>query len=122
MTSWRNPLMARLLKSDDPTQPAVSSLTRLDAGDIEARESCILGRPPRISPLPPQERSPEAMAVVTHIRRAVGAGDTDEMPEFFATMLHHPALMEKQAALSAQFHHGFLSPRDRQLAILRTAW
>ena len=122
MTFWRNPLMDRVRGDDDLSRPAVSAPCSPDSAATAAREHYILGRPPRLPPLPPAEHDDEAKAIVANMRQAVGAAPSDELPEFFATMLRHPQLMEKQVALSAQFHRGQLAPRDRQLAILRTAW
>lgn len=90
--------------------------------DIDAREAQILGAPPRIQPLKAEEFSPEAKHMVDEIRAAVGAPHTDEMPEYFATMLRHPGLMQQQIALASQLHQGELSIRHRELAILRVAW
>jgi alkylhydroperoxidase family enzyme len=46
-----------------------------------------------------------------------------DVPEVIRTLLRHPGLYERVAAVSMQlFGSGVLAPRDRELAILRTAW
>ncbi len=122
MSNWRNPLTSRVLGLGPDSDPAISTPRELTSDEIKAREDDILGRAPRIGPLAPEDRDPQAMQAIADLRQAVGAGPTDEMPEFFATMLRHPVLMQHQIAMSAQFHRGYLSFRDRQLAILRTGW
>lgn len=90
--------------------------------DINTREARILGNPPRIDPLRPDEYGEEARTIVNNIRAAIGAGPAEEMPEYFATMARHPDLMQQQIALSMVFFNGSLSVRDRELAILMVAW
>lgn len=90
--------------------------------DIDARESAILGSPPRIEPLKPNEYGEEAWTIVNAIRKAIGADPAAEMPEYFATMARHPRLMEQQIAFSMVFFEGALSVRHRELAILRVGW
>ncbi len=89
---------------------------------IQAREAYILGQPQRIEPLSADELDADTLAVVDEMRASIGAAPVDELPEYFATLLRHPQLLHRQAQMATVFHQGYLSPRDRQLAILRVAW
>lgn len=91
--------------------------------DTEARQQTIVGRPPRIAFLRPEEMGEEAQAIVARIRAAAGAPVTDEVPEIVATLLRHPGLYEKHVALGTELlGNGTLSARQRELAVLRTGW
>lgn len=95
--------------------------------DIEARQQEIIGQPPRIAPLRPEETGDEARAIATRIRKAAGAPTADhaenEIPEYVATFLKHPSLYEKHVALGTELlGNGALTARHRELAILRTGW
>ena len=90
--------------------------------NIDVRQDHILGKPPRIPRLAPDQYSADAQQIIDDTRRAVGAEPTTGMADYFATMLHHPKLMERQLQLSIQLFTGELSTRHRELAILRVAW
>lgn len=90
--------------------------------DSVHRETQILGHPPRIEPLSPSNYPDDIKNLVAEVREAVGAPPVEIIPEYFATMAKHPQLMRQQIDLSMTFFKGYLSTRDRQLAILRTLW
>lgn len=90
--------------------------------DIDKRETLILGKPPRIEPLGPDDYNKETQQMVAEIRSAIGAPASGEMPEYFATLMRHPELLRNKLALGMMFFNGELSLRDRELAILRVAW
>ena len=100
----------------------------LPFGTIKQREAEVLGQPPRIAS---QDRG-EYEHKVRDATRALRAGivrderelPLDAIPEIMFTLCHHPDLWGKIMALSLQMQGdtGVLSPRDRQLAILRTGW
>jgi 4-carboxymuconolactone decarboxylase len=92
------------------------------AVDTRAREALILGKPPRIPPLKPSELGKEASETALALRKAASAGTSDEVTEFTATMLRHPALYRCHVALGIQLYGGALAPRDRELAVLRIGW
>lgn len=95
----------------------------MSMNDPEARQQIILGKPPRIAPLRPEELDEGAQAIVARIRTAAGGPVTDEVPEIVATLLKHPGLYEKHVALGTELlGNGALSARQRELAILRTGW
>lgn len=90
--------------------------------DIQAREALILGKPPRVPPLKPSELGKEASETALALRKAATGGSSDEVTEFTATMLRHPDLYRCHVALGIQLYKGALSPRDRELAVLRIGW
>lgn len=92
------------------------------AFDERAREILILGKPPRIAPLMPSELGKEAAESAVALRRAASAPASDEVTEFTATMLRHPALYRRHTELAFQLYGGALAARDRELIILRTGW
>jgi alkylhydroperoxidase family enzyme len=91
--------------------------------DVAAREAEITGRPPRIAPLRQDEIGPEARESMNRLRAGLGLGPLEgPVPEFTATMLKAPALMEAHLALANYLFRGELSVRDRELAVLRLGW
>jgi alkylhydroperoxidase family enzyme len=95
---------------------------------IRAREAEVLGKPPRIPPLDRQSAAGEVREVTHRLRRGVVQDavelSLDAIPEIMFTLCRYPDLWDKIMALSLQMQSetGVLTPRDRQLAILRTAW
>lgn len=90
---------------------------------FQARQEAIVGKPPRIAPLRPEEFGPEAREIADRIRDAAGAPASDEIPEYVTTMLRHPSLYEHHVALGTELlGKGALVTRHRELAILRTGW
>jgi 4-carboxymuconolactone decarboxylase len=89
---------------------------------IRAREALLLGAAPRIPPLAPEELSAEARAIVLTMRRALSLPAEGEIAEYHLTMLRHPELYRRHSELAIQLFRGTLTPRQRELAILRTAW
>lgn len=73
---------------------------------------------PRIAPLGPAEQDEETRAIIARISLP-GAPPTTNI---FATLARHKKLFRKWLSASAQFMPGTLPPRDREVAILRTAW
>lgn len=91
------------------------------------RQRHILGNGPRIAPLAPDEMTNHAIEIHRRIRgianRDLKDVTRDNMPQVIATMLRHPDLFEAQTAMGIQLvANGTLSPRDRELAILRIGW
>jgi 4-carboxymuconolactone decarboxylase len=87
-----------------------------------AREALILGRPPRIAPLAPEEFTPEAKALTKKIDHAAGLDPGEHVSEWLATVLRHPALFTAHTELAVTLMTGKLPARDRELAVLRTGW
>jgi alkylhydroperoxidase family enzyme len=105
-----------------------SETTGADFGQelIRIREHLVLGKPPRIPPLAPDELSAEALEVAAKIAGAAGAKSAQsasDIPEIMATLMRHPGLTAKIMDLSVHLYaHGTLTPRDRELLALRTEW
>jgi alkylhydroperoxidase family enzyme len=93
--------------SDDPESHA------------KARESLILGHPPRIAPL--TEVSAEMREWVVP---APGYGaNAGPVPPLYGMLLHNPELLKRFKPMSSHFLiAGALAPQDREIAILRVAW
>lgn len=90
---------------------------------VAARQAEILGRPPRIEPLPPEQYPPEAAALNAEIDVVAGQGKEEgRVSSWMATLIRHPALARAHTALALVLMDGTLPARDRELAILRTGW
>ena len=107
-----------------PTEPRAEM--NPPSPDIRAREVYILGQPPRIAPLDArsldEKEAAAARSVVQEIWATFSVPPQEELSEYFETMVRHPSLMRQQVAMSMQLATGELSHRDRELAVLRTAW
>ncbi len=105
------------------------TITPQDMERIRARETEILGQPPRISPLDRQSVAEEVQATTARLRGGVVGKDASPfplelIPEIMFTLCRYPDVWNKIMDLSLQLQSssGRLPPRVRQLAILRTAW
>ncbi len=87
-----------------------------------ARHARILGQPPRIAPLQPHEFTPDIRALKATIDAAAEVNDNDDISEWLATVLRHPALFRAHTALAVRLMTGILPARDRELAVMRTGW
>lgn len=73
---------------------------------------------PRVSPVPPAERSPQVQELLAAARLPDGT-DLD----LVATLAHHPGLLRRWLPFGGKLLSGGRLPgRDRELLILRTAW
>jgi 4-carboxymuconolactone decarboxylase len=94
-----------------------------ESPDPKARDAEVNGAPPRIGPIPENELGAEALEYCRGLRISLGIPENGEIPDVTATMLRHPALNEAQTNMGIMLAgHGKLSPRERELAILRQAW
>ena len=89
--------------------------------DIDAREADITGKPQRIRSLTPDEFDDQAKVLVTNLRASLGLS-TEQMPAVFGLMLRHPGLFKIQMDMGLQLFKGEISPRERELAVLRVGW
>lgn len=90
--------------------------------EIAAREAEILGKPQRIKSLSVDELDDEAKELVANMRKSLRS-TTTEISDVFALMLRHPALFRCQMETGLQLlGKGEISPRDRELAIMRVGW
>jgi alkylhydroperoxidase family enzyme len=95
--------------------------------DIEAREEEVLGHPPRVLPLDSRDVVAAALENTGQLRQALSGGSgpssMSEVPELVLTLLRHRDLYQRITDLAVQLlGRGVLSPRDRELAILRVGW
>lgn len=100
----------------------------LPPSSIEAREREVLGDGPRIQRVT-DEASIEAVRRATRDLRAGIVGEDVDLPlsaipEIMFVLCKFQDIWDKLMALALQIQSktGVLKPRDRQLAILRTAW
>lgn len=95
---------------------------------IRTREADVLGKPPRIPPVDRAAAAGEVREVTRRLRSGI-VGDAQELPldaipEIMFTLCRYPDLWGKIMGLSLQMQSetGLLTARDRELAVLRTAW
>jgi alkylhydroperoxidase family enzyme len=105
--------------------PAVPDYVPIAAADIGEREKYIIGQPPRLAPLRPEERSEQQQRIIEKagpppmVRVQRVAGDN----EWVEIMVRHPDLFVAHFALAQIFFSDKILPaRDRELAVLRTGW
>ena len=113
------------MTTSDPATGSTSSPSIDNA--VQQREALITGKPPRIPALTTAEVIEMARQQTSKLRIAV-MGDASpvevaEIPEMLLALMCHPDLYERVSALSVQLlAKNTLSPRDRELAVLRTGW
>jgi 4-carboxymuconolactone decarboxylase len=106
--------------------PAFGQANRIQSGptpfDLDAREKQVASGDQRIAPLPPEQFSPEAREIAASLQAFFGSKE-EGVPKTFATMFKHPGLYKGQMQLGLELNQrGRLPPREREMAILRTAW
>ena len=90
--------------------------------DYDAREKQVASGVQRIAPLAPEQFSKEAQEIATSLQAFFGSKE-EGVPKTFATMFKHPGLYKGQMQLGLELNQrGTLPPREREMAILRTAW
>lgn len=100
--------------------------SRIETGptpfDWEAREQQVASGNQRVEPLAPGNFTAEAQEIADNLRAFFG-GREQGIPKTFATMFKHPGLYKGQMQLGLELNqNGALSPREREMVILRTAW
>jgi alkylhydroperoxidase family enzyme len=84
---------------------------------IQQRELYILGKPPRIAPITEEDDETRTLQVEKP------PGYENKRTEFLATLMHNRAFVKSYRDIMTYFlARGTLAARDRELAILRTAW
>lgn len=109
-----------------PGSGAAAQTERVQSGptpfDIDAREKQVASGDQRIAPLKPDQLSKEAQDIVASMQAFFGSKGQGLAPTF-ATMFKHPGLFRGQMQLGLELNrNGKLPPREREMAILRTAW
>jgi 4-carboxymuconolactone decarboxylase len=90
--------------------------------EIDAREAEILGKPQRIRSLTADEYDEEANSLILRVRQSLKSATT-KVSDVFGLMLRHPGLFRCQMDMGIQLlGKGEISPRERELAILRVGW
>lgn len=89
---------------------------------LAARMAQVVGEGPKIAALDDSEMAGETRAVVDKVRLAAGAGAAVEVPDYMRTMVKHPDLFRAQMEIGAVLFKGRISPRERELAVLRIGW
>jgi len=105
----------------------MSAPTHDDEVSTDRRHAQVLGDGPRIAPLTLEEMPEEALEVTRRLMKvtssAAGPPSLEHVPEIVPTMLRHPELFKSVMDLSTQLQaRGTLAARDRELAVLRSAW
>ena len=93
--------------------------------DTQAREDYILGKPPRLSPLPPEERTENQQKVLDEISYVVvdGVRKPRDDAEALEILIRHEELYLAHIGVAKKFlSEGEMSIRDRELAVLRIGW
>lgn len=93
--------------------------------DTTAREEYVLGQPPRLSALTPEERTPQQQAVLDEISTVVvdGVSKKREDIDSLEILIRHAELYTAHLEVAKKFlSDGKMSIRDRELAILRIGW
>jgi len=93
------------------------------ARDIAARMEEIVGAPPRLQPLAEAELGAREWKLIHRLREIVAIPLDAPVHPLLATLCRHPEFFFSFMQPGLQFMTvGSLSPRDRELAILRTGW
>ena len=88
-----------------------------------ARQHDVAEKPLRIAPLAQDELGPEVRELVARIGATLGYEPPEELTTYFALMARHPALFRCNLEAGIMFFTDSALPsRDRELAVLRTAW
>lgn len=93
--------------------------------DTTARQEYILGHPPRIPPLPVEERSEHQQKTLDEISMVVVDGVRKPREDYncLEILIRHADLYLAHLGVGKQFLSGCdLTIRDRELAILRIGW
>lgn len=137
------------MTEDSMSPPGRLAPAPKSSNDIARRTAAILGKGPRIAPIEIDELSEGLEAIlsrmaqvnvaidsrdkemVTDLIARDGAGQlavdvatqVSNLPEIVRTMLHHGDLFAVQTDIGIQLlGKGALTPRDRELAVLRIGW
>lgn len=91
--------------------------------EAEARQHAVLGAPIRIPPLEQEELGEDIRALVHRIGATLGYAPPEVLTTYFAVLARHPELFRLQLETGIFLFSGSAIPaRQRELAVLRTAW
>jgi len=90
---------------------------------VDDRRRGAIGAPIRIEPMAQEDLGPEVRALVHRIGATLDYGPAEVPTTHFAGMARPPAMFRCQLETGTMFFSQCpLPPRERELAILRTAW
>jgi alkylhydroperoxidase family enzyme len=117
------PANAEQVDHDERTcMPSSRIQTGATPFDMDAREAQVASGDQRIGPLESEEFDEEAQKTADDLQGFFGLREKG-VPKTFATMFKHPGLYQGQMQLGLELNqNGTLSPREREMVILRTAW
>jgi len=94
--------------------------------DVDGRMRQVVGDEPKIGPLDPDSLDDEARALIQKLHAALGITPESaarvDIPEYFTTLIKHPALFAAQLDMGATIFKGKIPPRERELAVLRIGY
>jgi alkylhydroperoxidase family enzyme len=100
----------------------IDSRSGWDPEALAARAAEIGGEPQRIEPLAHDEVGDGLPALIAGVQDAIGAVPPPQINEYFRTIAKHPELFRRHLEMGKALFSGRLTPRDRELAVLRIAW
>lgn len=107
--------------TDQASQPDRFNTTT----DTQTRQEYILGKPPRLPALPPEERTEEQQRVLDELGMIVvdGVRQPRTDVESLRILIRHAELYNAHVEVARKLlSDGEMSIRDRELAILRIGW
>lgn len=93
-----------------------------DPEALAERDTEINGAPQRIEPLAHEAVAGDLAALITGVQDSIGAYHPPQINDYFRTVAKHPEVFRRQLEMGTTLFTGRLSPRDRELAVLRIAW
>jgi 4-carboxymuconolactone decarboxylase len=98
---------------------------QFSAAEIQEREECIRGRPPRLPALPPEERTERQQRLLDEMSMVVvdGVRKPREDKAALEILIRHAELYKAHMEVAQKYLSDCeMDVRDRELAILRMAW
>ncbi|WP_310533359.1 carboxymuconolactone decarboxylase family protein [Novosphingobium sp.] len=92
--------------------------------NLQERQRQVVGDGPRIAALTGDAVDAGALGLVNAVRAGAGAQPVtpDKIPDYMRTMMKHPEVFARQMEMGTTIFAGRISPRERELAILRIGW
>lgn len=95
----------------------------MDVDEAARRQELVLGQPMRIAPLAQEELGTEVRSLVHRIGATLDYEPAEVLTTYFALLARHPHLFKSQLEMGIFLFSGSaIPPRERELAVLRTAW
>ncbi|HEX7854633.1 MAG TPA: carboxymuconolactone decarboxylase family protein [Sphingobium sp.] len=100
-----------------------SNAAEISQPSILERNARIVGRPPRLAPLKPEDLTDDVRRMTDELQIKAGVKPDGIVPDYLATMLRYPELYTAHTELARLLMvEGALAVRDRELAIMRIGW